>query len=101
MFHHDSCEFGSWVECTVGITTLYSISMIKTFIIQHFDIFVGSRLKLNLMRKRKLETLSKNTENDSKFTWNSCQIEDKGNSSNSIQIDRKSMISIENKGIST
>ena len=68
MFHHDSYVFGSWVECTVGITTLYSISLIKTLIIQHFEIFVGSRWKLNLMRKRNLDMLSKTSENCPNFT---------------------------------
>ena len=59
MFHHDSYEFGSWVECTHGISTLYSISMIKTLIIQHFEIFVGWRSKFNLLRNWNLGDIVK------------------------------------------
>ena len=55
------------MECTHIITTLYSISMIKTLIIQHFEIFVGSGSKLNLMRKRNLDDVDKNNRKLSKF----------------------------------
>ena len=85
MFHHDSYEFVSWMECTVGTTTLYSISMIKTLIMQHFEIFVASRLKLNLVRKRNLDMLSKQQKTTPKFIWNFCRMYGKEKFLNSIQ----------------
>ena len=89
------------MECILGITTLYSISLIKTLITQHFEIFVRSRWKFNLMRKRNLEMLLK----QQKTTQISLEIlvkwKTKEKFLNSIQKDRKSMKSIENDGIST